>query len=415
MLKFTTRIGNEDAQDDFEFRSKPFAAGPVYLSRIDSFEKLTRGEDVKSVYMLNLCTKDVDCEFLPGDTLAILPRNDENEVDSLLFRLNVDSVSDNRYCLVDDCEKPFNIPKHVPREGTLRNVFMSHINIRSMLKKVFLKKLLFYTTDCEERRVLEDCASANSKQYELLISECPTLLHILDRFPSCSPPIELILHYSSPLLPRYFSIASSPLQKDTLSIIFSVVEFENSLKGVCTGWLEKLLNVQQSKVPFYFRKPTGFRMDSPEESRVLIAAGTGIAPFLGFLRHKSLLEKPKKLGGTYLYYGCRYKEGDFLCAEELRKYVSNGILAALYPAFSRESTSKCYVQNELSKGRDMLVDLILNDGALVYVCGNKSVAKDVKETLVECFAEHLRVDVADAAKIIGSLIKEKKYLVDTWL
>ena len=49
---------------------------------------------------------------------------------------------------------------------------------------------------------------------------------------------------------------------------------------------------------------------------IMIGPGTGVAPFVGFCRHrdalKSRMEDPGNYGATWLFYGCRHRDRDYL-------------------------------------------------------------------------------------------------------
>ena len=128
---------------------------------------------------------------------------------------------------------------------------------------------------------------------------------------------------------RYYSIASSPLTSPReLRIIFNVLELDadvpyrqRPLKGVCTGFLERLIvasetgtaNANASRVHLFFRSSpppppavsSGSAPAHPSKTPVLyrapfrvpptselqrplvcVATGTGLVPFLGFLEHR---------------------------------------------------------------------------------------------------------------------------------
>eukprot|EP00027_Filamoeba_sp_ATCC50430_P012667 CAMPEP_0168574716 /NCGR_PEP_ID=MMETSP0413-20121227/19252_1 /TAXON_ID=136452 /ORGANISM="Filamoeba nolandi, Strain NC-AS-23-1" /LENGTH=53 /DNA_ID=CAMNT_0008608123 /DNA_START=1 /DNA_END=158 /DNA_ORIENTATION=- len=53
----------------------------------------------------------------------------------------------------------------------------------------------------------------------------------------------------------------------------------------------------------------------------MIGAGTGVAPFRSFLQH---IHSLKKHGDTWLFYGCRNKELDYVYGEEFEKYQQEG-------------------------------------------------------------------------------------------
>jgi sulfite reductase alpha subunit-like flavoprotein len=148
-------------------------------------------------------------------------------------------------------------------------------------------------------------------------------LYILQRYPTCKPPIAHILELLPPLTARDYSISSSPLvDQSIVSLVFSVIDFqlENSNKkvqGICTNWLEKqilrrfpvlrsdqleerMLQLQLGendlRIPIFYKAST-FRL--PQEISapiVLVAAGTGIAPFLGFLEHRHIEKQSHNVG-----------------------------------------------------------------------------------------------------------------------
>lgn len=54
-----------------------------------------------------------------------------------------------------------------------------------------------------------------------------TLLELLQLFPTCRPPLGHLLSCLPPLMPRYYSVASSPLANpSTIMIVLSVVAYE---------------------------------------------------------------------------------------------------------------------------------------------------------------------------------------------
>ena len=71
----------------------------------------------------------------------------------------------------------------------------------------------------------------------------------------------------------------------------------------------------------------------------MIGAGTGVAPFLGFLQEKQYLEKSQKnenWGEMSLIFGCKARDWDFIYDKEIANYKQDGTLKNFYPAFSRE-------------------------------------------------------------------------------
>ena len=70
------------------------------------------------------------------------------------------------------------------------------------------------------------------------------------------------------------------------------------------------------QVPIFARTNQHFHVPSDSTTPVImIGPGTGVAPFVGFLKHRSALRETtpdRVLGDTWLFYGCRHKDRDYL-------------------------------------------------------------------------------------------------------
>ena len=53
--------------------------------------------------------------------------------------------------------------------------------------------------------------------------------------------------------------------------------------------------------------------------------------------------KGAKTGPIYLVYGNRHKDTEYLYENELKEYMSEGVLTDIYTAFSRDQAHKIYV------------------------------------------------------------------------
>lgn len=312
------------------------------------------------------------------------------------------------------------VPKHLPRHSTLRSIFTNYVDLHTPAKKLFLKSLLRFVGDAQEWDRLEKIASPScSTEYSDLVGGVgATFLGLLEEFPSCNPTIGAVLEHLPPLQARAYSIASSPLGKNSLDITFFVTVKDNGEKGICTGYLEDLIekNSRENLVPFYFRQPKRFTI--PEDVNIpiiLIASGTGISPFRGFLQHRSL-EGHQTNGDIWLFYGCRYHDKDFLYKNEIEEYTKSGIITKINLAFSREGEEKNYVQKEIEKNAEEFINWIQEKDALVYVCGDpKTMLPDVKTAIVDILIQHCDVSCINADYYFEEMEFDGRFLVDTWI
>ncbi|CAH1974961.1 unnamed protein product [Acanthoscelides obtectus] len=285
------------------------------------------------------------------------------------------------------------------------------------MKKAFLKVLSKFTEDKEELGYLEHLTSpkGSTKYLNFINGLGRTLLGLLNTFPKSFPPIETILEHSQPLQPRFFSIASSPLS-GTLKITFFIVENPDGTKGVCTGWLENVLQNQEI-IPVYFKTPGKFRIhEDPKRTIIMVATGTGLAPFKSFLDHRYFQKHSgRDIGKCILYYGCRYRDRDFLYKDILDKYLQEGVLSNLYTAFSRDGDTKCYVQDKLKETGKEFVDSLFIDDAVVYICGDpKTMVKDVLSVIVSNIEQYHDCSERNAQDLLKCLQDDGRILIDSW-
>lgn len=125
-----------------------------------------------------------------------------------------------------------------------------------------------------------------------------------------------------------------------------------------------------------------FRLPADPEKTpiVMFCAGSGIAPFRGFVQERAFLirEGQRSLAKALLFIGCRSKAEDALYYDELAEWASIGAVDVRY-AFSHEpeKSEGCkHVQDRLMLDRKEVVGLF-KSGAVVYTCGSREVAKEL--------------------------------------
>jgi len=184
--------------------------------------------------------------------------------------------------------------------------------------------------------------------------------------------------------------------------------------GVCSNYLES--NAPNSTVFAFVREPTiAFRPpDDPQLPMIMIGAGTGLAPFRGFLQERAAQQASgASVATSLLFFGCRTSEADYLYADELRRYEADGVVE-VDAVFSREgSPDRRYVQDAIIQRADDVWNLI-EQQANIYVCGNaNTMAPGVRTALIQVFRMKSGVST-DGNTWLAGLRADGRFLEDIW-
>lgn len=410
---------------------------------------LTSKEALKKTLRLRLKISE-EFEYQPGDSVSVYCQNEEKEVEMLLKRLNVLDKAD-IICqieLMKDTKKAkAAIPLHIPTITTLRSLFTYNIDIREPPKKAVIRQLVEGTTNPQEKRRLQElCSKQGMGDYTSFIRNPEiSILDLLLAFPSCNPDVDRLIESLPKLQPRPYSACSSPLKTPQhLDIAFNVINIPEgdgrsfARQGVCTGMLDRVTNQNQireestedrtdteifqlqisARPNQYFRLPSDVSIPL-----ILIGPGTGVAPFVGFLQHREMQKNSAEFadqafGEIFLFFGCRNRSQDFLFKEELMRLQKVDILSKLYVSFSREAISQedpKYVQDNIKRNAEQVLQLIYNQKAVIYVCGDaKNMAKDVNQTFMKILQEKKEMTESETKSFITKLRLERRYLEDVW-
>lgn len=208
------------------------------------------------------------------------------------------------------------------------------------------------------------------------------------------PPFEVgdllgIVPPASPL-PRYYSLASA--RRD------GVIEIcvRSQAGGLCSGFLHGL--EPGEAIEAFVRPNREFRPERTRRPLILIGAGSGVAPLVGFIRHNHRHQP------VHLFLGARDPRSDFLYRDEIEEALGDGRLTSLTTAFSRVF-ARSYVQHELAADAERLRQLI-TQGAQIMVCGGRDMALGARETIDTC--------LAPLALSVDELKRNGRYLEDAY-
>jgi sulfite reductase (NADPH) flavoprotein alpha-component len=199
-----------------------------------------------------------------------------------------------------------------------------------------------------------------------------------------------------------------------IHLTVGVVEYENegrNRRGACSGYLN-LLDSEEAKVPVFIQKNPDFRLPANDETPIImVGAGTGIAPYRAFIQHR---EKTPKPGKSWLFFGNRNFENEFLYQTEWQKFLKTGALTKMHVAFSRDSEKRVYVQHKLAENAAEIFQWLEN-GAHFYICGDmKKMAADVQKTLVDIIEKQGNKSTESAVEYINQLQKDKRLQLDVY-
>lgn len=357
-----------------------------------------------------------------GDYLAILPVNNIHLIGRVLLRFG----------LPWDATMTISKGSHttIPTQQSLSVTIVlgAYVEMTAPASRKNVAAILQLTTDESLKSSISDSASG---------TPTPSVLELLESYPSIAVPFSAYLSMLPPMRIRQYSISSSPLADPTIaSITFAVLDEGQSSPtvtdssksqpqhqqqlgkgrlGVATSFLRDLS--PGSKIQMAIKKShTSFHLplDDATTPIIMVAAGTGIAPFRGFIQERAVkiaatnekaslgengsFEKDVPVGSgrgsssdlapALLFIGCHSPEVDLLYKSQLETWEREGAVRVL-PAFSHtpEQSAGCkYAQDRVWEERE-LVSRLFDEGAQVYICGSGRLGRGVKEVAGRIYRE----------------------------
>ena len=261
-------------------------------------------------------------------------------------------------------------------EVTARQALQEHLEI-TQLNPAILNKLQrqYQMGDWSDRQAMMDYAQDRD------------IIDLLTAFPALKEMGIDFLRLLSPLAPRYYSIASQVDNQGQVAVVYKQVIYEREgrvREGVASRYLSLLKPGDVIEGEFK-ANPTFKLPEDPATPIIMVGAGTGIAPFIGFMQQRSQTDQTNQ---NYLFFGETNRKTSFLFEEQLLNWQQKDQLQ-LFTAFSRDQAEKMYVQDLLRQKKVQLASLI-KEGAIVYLCGSQTrVAEGVEVLFNEMASEGL--------------------------
>lgn len=315
-------------------------AGDRVDGLIQSWKLLTSPEADRPVLQLNLSVS-AETQWVPGQTVAILPSNSPADVEALLHLFKVQHHEPFHPLSIAGAEASC-FPTSPLYDAVDFPVSCGTILLRYVdLRVTRSHKALFHLLEKSAPAEVDQAAVRQYAQAFLSERTPRALLEVLETFPACIPPFRHVVENLALMQPRQYSICSShQADPTTLSICFKLVD-----KGLCTGWMceqclwaaklptsalarvsdrhtsneatalssgtaavrepvrvNALIDAKRRVlIPFVIRRVSEFRMPrDPLIPMVLIGPGTGIAPYRAFLQEREawLTQRQQQCGST---------------------------------------------------------------------------------------------------------------------
>ncbi len=272
---------------------KMYSRASPYLSRVQERELLTGNSSTKKTYHIVLNIKDWESNYKVGDSIGVLPANDERQVDFILEKMNSngeDLVLDHR------ANEKVSIRHFLTHRANLARVNRSFLSL--LVEKGFPGSEISSLLESEDREKLSMFLQNHALQ-EFICDVSIT-------------PAE-IAKVAMPLLPRFYSIANSAkVFPDEIHLLVAYVQYHvngQERLGVGSHFLCDSSEIGETPIPIYVQPSNHFTVpEDLSKSMILIGPGTGVAPYRAFLQERMASQAS---GRNWLFFGERNQETDF--------------------------------------------------------------------------------------------------------
>lgn len=365
--------------------------------------------------------------YIAGDHLAVYPLNSKEHVEAALALFQL-KATDN-LTIVPNSANPGSSLTLVQNINA-GDFFKHFLELNRYASKTSIELLKNLTSDAHLKAWMYELLHDEGLYYKEIILPRKTLLHLMTE-KKLTAPLSYAYDLWPKLSPRFYSISSSSITSpDSLTITvgeLSELSDDNKsvYRGTCSTYLGScklaidrltnvLVNVGEGVSVYVKDTKSPFKLRNPSDNIIMVAAGTGLAPFRGFLQERSEWKKQgKAVGKSFLFFGCRKKDDDLLYDAELKQFEKEGILNAFHVAFSQQEPKR-HVQHQLLEHKQDVWEMLENEKAIVYICGSGAMAKEVTKALTHIIEECGFRNTAMAQVYVSALLESQRLIQDVW-
>lgn len=335
--------------------------------------------------------------YRSGDYLAVLARNPGETVGRALRRFG---VSHDGEVVLRRPGGGASLP--LDRPIAVGEILSGYVELNQPATRAQVARLAELAQCPPERVDLERLADAD---YDMrVLEERLSVLNLLERFQTVAIDLAEFLSMLPPMRARQYSISSSPLWRpDHVTLTVAVVDApafagEGRFLGVASNHLANAATGDRVSVAV---RPSNARFHPPADPAVpivMICAGSGVAPFRGFLQERAAQKAAGRVvGAALLFFGVDAPDMDFLYRDEFASWERAGVVTVL-PAFSEAPMDDVrFVQDLVWKERRR-IEQMFRQGAMVYLCGDgRRMAPAARSALIAIYREATGADEAAAS------------------
>lgn len=341
-------------------------------------------------------------KYKTGDHLAVWPENPAHDVEMVLQLLG---LHEKKETVITISPRDGRTQSKLPTRTTIDALFRHYLDICGPVSRETVSALSSMASTSLVKRNLSAISSSKETFLEHLKTNHLSFVRILQQSISLdtsasweSLSLSFVVDHVNPLAPRLYSISSSAMispRRVSLTVADKPAVLVNNpsvtIPGLTSSFLTgpnhpDTLERSLSSAPTMYAqiRQTTFKLPvNPATPIILLAAGSGIAPFRAFIQERARLKSlGRDVGQMILFFGCQ-NQHDFLYQDEFNNFTKGPLagIIRIRPAFSRAGPTKQYVQDLVKTYASDVCDLLLERDAAIYFCGSALMARQVNQTI----------------------------------